>query len=345
MQFSLPVHGGSDAQGTPVHDFSTNSNACGPCPLVLQALGQAHAAHYPDPHYTELRARLAAFHGVQARQVLVAASASEFIHRITAHARREGAAGVSLPQHHYGDYAHAARIWGLKTLPRGNGAPPGPGLHWACAPASPLGRDEDVWPLWQQAAGPGSWYVLDCAYVPLRLGADIDDRLRREAMGRAWQIWTPNKALGLTGVRAAYVLAPQAACDAEIAALVALACSWPVGAHGVAMLQAWTEAATQQWLAHSRELLREWKAQQLALCACLGWEVLQGHEANYFVARLPDVQQARMPQGLHYLREQGLKLRDCTSFGLPGHVRLGVLAPASQLALEQAWMNYWKQAL
>ena len=24
-------HGGPDALGAPVHDFSTNSNACGPC--------------------------------------------------------------------------------------------------------------------------------------------------------------------------------------------------------------------------------------------------------------------------------------------------------------------------
>jgi histidinol-phosphate aminotransferase len=24
-----------------------------------------------------------------------------------------------------------------------------------------------------------------------------------------WQLWTPNKALGLTGVRAAYAMAPQ----------------------------------------------------------------------------------------------------------------------------------------
>ena len=37
------------------------------------------------------------------------------------------------------------------------------------------------------------------------------------------------------------------------------------------------------------------------------------------------------------LRAQGIKLRDCASFGLPGTVRLGVLPPASQAALERAW--------
>jgi histidinol-phosphate aminotransferase len=38
------------------------------------------------------------------------------------------------------------------------------------------------------------------------------------------------------------------------------------------------------------------------------------------------------------LRAHGIKLRDTASFGLPGHVRLGVLPPASQQALRRAWL-------
>ncbi|MGL6203454.1 MAG: aminotransferase class I/II-fold pyridoxal phosphate-dependent enzyme, partial [Giesbergeria sp.] len=60
----LPVHGGTDALGAALHDFSTNSNACGPCPAALAAVQQADATRYPDPAYTDLRAQLAAFHGV-----------------------------------------------------------------------------------------------------------------------------------------------------------------------------------------------------------------------------------------------------------------------------------------
>ena len=92
----------------------------------------------------------------------------------------------------------------------------------------------------------------------------------------------------------------------------------------------------QQWLAHSLQQLRDWKAQQLALCARLGWQVVPGHQANYFVARLPV---GDMAACLAAWRAQGIKLRDCASFGLPGHVRLGVLPPASQAALEHAWRS------
>ena len=39
------------------------------------------------------------------------------------------------------------------------------------------------------------------------------------------------------------------------------------------------------------------------------------------------------------LRERGIKLRDCTSFGLPGHLRLSVQTPAAQDALHHAWQH------
>ena len=38
---SLRIHGGPDAHGVPLHDFSTNSNACGPCPVALLAINKA----------------------------------------------------------------------------------------------------------------------------------------------------------------------------------------------------------------------------------------------------------------------------------------------------------------
>ncbi|MEG0413789.1 MAG: aminotransferase, partial [Comamonas sp.] len=106
---------------------------------------------------------------------------------------------------------------------------------------------------------------------------------------------------------------------------------------GVAMLQAWVTPVVQQWLQASLVQLRHWKTQQLQLCADLGWAVLPGHQANYFVARWPARLHASMPQHLAALRGQGIKLRDAASFGLPGCVRMGVLPPASQQALALAW--------
>ena len=325
---TLLCHGGPDAQGAAPHDFSTNSNACGPCPLALAAVQQADATRYPDPAYTDLRAQLAAFHGVEAARIVLAGSASEFIHRITALAAQRGVRAVAVPPHGYGDYAQAARARSLAvhTEPHATA-----GLHWACEPSSPLGQADAALAAWPAAGDPAQTLrVLDCAYQPLRL------HTHPAPPPTCWQLWSPNKALGLTGVRAAYAIAPQGA-DADAADLAALAPSWPTGAHGVALLQAWVQPTTQQWLADGLPRLREWKDRQIALCTALGWQVLPGSQANYFCARPPV---ADLPALLHALRAQGIKLRDCASFGLPGVVRMGVLAPESQDALRQAWMRF-----
>lgn len=319
------LHGGPDALGVPRFDFSTNSNACGPCPHALVAVQQADATCYPDPHYSALRARLAAFHGVDMRRVVVGASASGLIHQFSAWVAQWGGGTVCVPRHHYGDYAHAAQAAGL-ALARGV---KGAGLLWGCEPSSPLGQAQQELTTWVDGLEATQHLVLDCAYAPLRLsGAPTLDAAR---MQRVWQLHTPNKALGLTGVRGAYAIAPLGA-EVAAEALAALGPSWPVGAHGVAMLEVWCRPGPQQWLAQSLQTLRTWKARQVRVLEGMGWTCLPS-ETHFFCAR-PAV--GDVPQMLHTLREHGIKLRDAMSFGLPGHVRLGVLPPSAQDALAGA---------
>ena len=330
MPDQAPVHGGPDALGVPLYDFSTNANACGPSPGGVHALRQAEHHHYPDPAYTALCASLAQLHGVAPARVVMAASASEFIHRITSYAARSGLRFARLPTHGYGDYARAAHNWGINC---GAAQAVVPALHWACEPASPLGTADASLAAWTQGLHADALRVLDCAYVPLRL-----DGLTTALPEGVWQLWSPNKALGLTGVRAAYAIAPATAvANGSAAALRALSPSWPLGADGVALLQAWAQADAQDWLAQSLVTLRHWKAAQLQLCADLGWAVLPGSLANFFTAR-PPVRD--LPALLLALRTRGIKLRDCASFGLTGHVRLGVLGPTAQRALAAAWRQY-----
>lgn len=341
-------HGGTDAHGQAPHDFSTNSNACGPCPAAWAAVQSADAGHYPDPAYTALRQALAQFHGVAAWRVLVAGSASEFIHRITQWAQLQGVRHVELPLHSYGDYAQAALARHMTVQCRGIAATghvpttQALPLQWSCEPSSPCGLADAALPAWlAQSDASALLRTADCAYAPLRLDLQGDDWLAqsRQRQAHCWQLFSPNKALGMTGVRAAYAIAPLplaapvSAVEQAIGQLDALAPSWPVGSHGVAMLHAWAAPATQQWLCECRPVLRRWKAQQISLCEERGWPVWPGSMANYFVCQpgVPDL--ARL---LQTLRGKGIKLRDCASFGLPGRVRLGVLAPASQAALRES---------
>jgi histidinol-phosphate aminotransferase len=328
------IHGGPDGLGVALHDFSTNSNACGPCPAAQAAVQQADATRYPDAGYTALRGQLAAFHQVDEARVLLAGSASEFIFRITTLAVRRGAHAAWLPPLSYGDYAQAAHAHRMPISGQTGEAQ----LIWACEPSSPLGVGQAGLQTLVDHRQAQTFVVLDRAYEPLRLSSAAS--LSLQQLQNVWQLWTPNKALGLTGVRAAYVIAPVEQADAA-AALEELCPSWPVGAHGEAMLQSWTGREAQRWLADSLKTLREWKARQIGICESLGWQCLPS-EANFFCARPAVPEGFSLQQALAALRAQGVKLRDTTSFGLPGHVRLGVLAPAAQDALHNAWQQLLK---
>ena len=347
------IHGGTDALGLPVFDFSTNSNAAGPCAVAQSAIAQADATRYPDPSYAALRDTLAAFHGCAASRIAIAGSASEFIFRITALAKLQGLGSVCVPVHSFGDYAHAAQAWGLPLTTDAKAA----GLVWHCKPSSPLGQiDPDV-----VRVSSNVIHILDLAYAPLQLSgsllsfpqrrestsATMDSRLRGNDSGNdglnddsysaVWQLYSPNKALGLTGVRAAYAIAPLDSQDL-VDQLVSLSASWPLGAHGVALLDSWVKADVQSWLSDSLQTLQVWKTRQTELLELLGW-LCQPSVTNFFCAspNLPDG--LTLEQALTALRQQGIKLRDTTSFGLPGQVRVSVQPPAAQDALHRVWLN------
>lgn len=329
-----PTHGGPDALGVPAYDFSSNQNAAGPCPSATAAVQAADCGHYPDPHYTQLRRALADFYQVDDWRIVIGASSSELIFRLSAlaahsTAAQAGSAKVWLPAHHYGDYARAAQIMGLQATSDADAAK----LVWWCEPSSPLGQLQPDLLEWFDRPQIQQIRVLDCAYEPLRL--EGESLLTRILHDKIWRLYSPNKALGMTGVRGAFCIAPQHA-GAQVKRLNAMAASWPLGAHGVAMLHAWVQPEAQSWLAQSLPLLRQWKAEQIALCQDkLGWQVQAGI-ANFYTASLPVKDLNNL---LAQLRAQGVKLRDCASFGLPGRVRMAALPPVAHSALKNAWLQ------
>lgn len=329
---NLPrIHGGPGANGPARFDFSTTANACGPCPMALAAVRDAPYQHYPDPAYTALRQQLAALHQVAPERVVLAASASEFIFRITAVG---GNGPVAVPVHAFGDYTTAARGHGravVHGLPEANHAT----LVWHTDPSSPCGLSEDRphgFMPWRDPAQP-VWAVVDRACEPLRLaGASA---WAGDAADDVFQLYSPNKALGLTGVRAAYAIAPLHGA-AMVQRLEAACPSWPLGAAGVALLTAWATPAVQQWVAESRHTLRAWKQRQTDGLARLGWQV-QPSVANYFLLRPPPAAgmgAAAVPYCETVvqpaLAAAGVAWRNTTSFGLPGAWRVSVQAPAVQ---------------
>lgn len=322
-------HGGPDASGAPRFDFSSNGNAAGPLPSVARAVALADRIRYPDPGYHALRQRLAAFHAVDAERVVIAASASEFIQRFTRVAVSLGSPHALVAGPGYGDYAAAAALAGVATVidvPDAVRRPSNGALWWITEPANPTG-DTVAGALATsiaQARAGGGIVALDLAYQPLRL----DDRALPHEARDAWQLWSPNKACGLTGVRAAYAIAPPGD-EAMAQILRGHAASWPVGADGVAMLAAFVAPAAQAELTSCLPRLRAWRDALAGALRERGWRVEDARSVTpFFVAQAP------AGVDLAILRARwGIKLRPTDSMGLPGRVRLSAQPAAARQAL------------
>lgn len=347
----MRVHGGPDRYGAARHDFSVCANPLGPCGVAYGLVSVADPARYPDPASTRLREQLALRHAVAPERVLIAASASEFIQRMTAAAVRLAtqAISVEVPRHGYGDYAAAASAWGLPVQARGGletgeltmapaaaspsaaaAAPPlAPGLRWWAEPSSPLGRDAR--PPQEPGAVPT---VLDAVYEPLRLDGESSwTPAQRDAV---YVLHSPNKALGLCGLRGAYAIAPAGNDEPGRrwrAALEALCPSWPLSAAGAAMLDAWSRPETVAWLQESLAPLRRWRDTLVQTLVRHRFEIAPSVTA--FCC-------ARPPAGIDAtalalaLRRDGIGVRNAASFGLPGWWRLSAQQPDAIAALDLA---------
>jgi histidinol-phosphate aminotransferase len=316
------MHGGTDALGIARFDFSTNSNACGPCPSAWASVKEADVSHYPDPSYVDLRLQLAKFHGVELSRILIASSASEFIQRVTAWSKLKGGKYFWTPQHAYVDYAHAAHVWGMLKVDHFEQA----NLVWLCDPSTPLGQTVAEGELHRVISKSSFTTVIDCAYRPLRLeGKYLHES---NVLDQVWQLWSPNKALGMTGVRGAYVVAPLGS-QSSVLELEALSASWPLGVHGQAMLLAWTLEETQAWVKDTRKVLKEWKTALVSSLEQKGWSCLSS-QSHYFCAKPPVKILASD------LRRFDIKLRDASSFGFSGLWRLSAQKPEALCALELA---------
>ncbi|WP_347242064.1 aminotransferase class I/II-fold pyridoxal phosphate-dependent enzyme [Thermus sp.] len=300
-----PIHGGTDEGREPLYDFSTNANALGPNPVILERLKAVDPSRYPDPLYRRLRAALAEAHGVRPEQVAVGTGTSELIHRLARWTYLRGPILLLPPT--FSEYARAARaldlpLWEaespeafLELLPRSS-------LAFLCVPNNPTG---EVYPFLEEAARrAGGALVLDLAYY------DLMESPPPLPQG-AFRLYSPNKAHGLTGVRAGYLVAPL-----DLTHFQNLAPSWPLSVYGEALLQAHLDPEARAWLEESkRELLRLRRLLAQGL-RDLGLEVRES-PANFLLVRV-----GKATEVARALRERGLRVRDATSFGLPEWLRL-----------------------
>lgn len=336
MDPSRPVHGGLNLAelralglgAAEVLDFSASINPLGVSPAVTEALRHLDLAAYPDPECRELRDALGERLGVQADRILIGNGATELIHLIArALLRSADAAAIFTPT--FGEFQAACRLQGVAPVSIASAegrtfrwdlpaaarliAALRPSLLFLCNPNNPTGTylGADDLEAIAAALGDAGLLVLDEAYAPfVERRWDAARLLRR---GNVALLRSMTKDHALTGLRLGYLLSSRAVVER----VRRFQHSWSVNAAaqaaGVAAL------ADGAHVARGREAVRCGRSYLTQELGRLGLSCTEA-SANFLLAGVGAAAALR----LRLLREHRVCVRDCASFGLPDHVRIGV---------------------
>lgn len=328
-----------------VIDFSASVNPYGPSSAVKRALRTVPLDRYPDPYALLLVEALSRFLDVGSEWIVPGNGASELL-RMAAHAWAGPDRLVASLSPSFGEYSAAAASvaapWATFDTSPDDGFRTDvnrlsrfihehrPALLYLCNPNNPTGDylgQDDVERI-VAAAAPGT-VVLDEAYVSFVSNASPSIGLL-ERWPNLVIVRSMTKDHALTALRLGYALAHPDRAASFRRALP----SWNV--NGLAQAAGVAALSDVEYMTASVRRVNRAKQQLLRGLQALGLEPIGG-AANFV---LVDVQDAAAVRG--ELLRQGLMVRDCTSFGLPGHVRIAVRRPSEQRRLLGALGEVWE---
>ena len=354
-----PVHGGVKpsqlrALGLSpedVLDFSASVSPIGPPDGVWDAMRKVDLGAYPDPACLELRESLSQTlptsqgKPIPVERILVGNGSTEIIHLLArvylfnTGSNNEPRVFQLTPT--YGEYTGACRqagavissfeatsspsfYWDIGQAAE-RVAEEGPRLVFVCNPNNPTGvylSRQEIEPLAEAAAASGSLLVIDEAY--LSFVSDRWDSMSLPALDNVVLLRSMTKDYALTGLRLGYAIASEEV----IANLQEFQPDWSV--NGLAQAAGLAALADNDYLPRARQAVDQAKS---LLSDRLDRLSLTVHPsaANFLLVNVGDASVWH-----DKLMRLGLFVRDCTSFGLPEHIRIGIRSMADCQRLIEA---------
>jgi histidinol-phosphate/aromatic aminotransferase/cobyric acid decarboxylase-like protein len=326
------VHGGLDPEElarfgvapSGIVDFSVNVNPYGPCAPVVEAARSAALDVYPDPHGRLARARWAERLQVSSASVCVGHGASDLFWAIVLARVRPGDK-VVIAEPTFSELAVAARAahaqvqsvvadalsgfrHDLDALARGAHDAR---ILYLCSPNNPTGVYLPVDAVAQLSrALPATWIVLDQSF--LSLSDHAGDELC-ELPANVIRVRSLTKDYALPGLRIGLAVGDPA----SIRRIEAARPTWPTSAPALSAIAA--AALERTFVAQSYLRMRADRDEVRRLLMNHGYAV-QVPSSTYCLAQVGAASAFRARMLRH-----GVNVRDCTSFGLPGYVRVAAL--------------------
>ncbi|MHC1592927.1 MAG: pyridoxal phosphate-dependent aminotransferase [Methermicoccaceae archaeon] len=310
------MHGGkveaeSRKREKPLLEFSASLNPLGP--PSLPDSWNARIEHYPDDSYTELKEVAAQFFGVSPQCIVPGNGSSELV-RLFAETLFERGDKVVIPTPTFSEYEFACRLSGasVRTVPDEKLLDlPTHDLKavFLCNPNNPTGRllkRAQVLKLAQRCEDTDTALFVDEAFMEL---SDSDESIAPhvEEHESLFVIRSLTKAFAVPGIRVGFAIThPRTASFMNMARL-----TWTLGALPEEVAIEFLRNA-QPYLESARKLIREERAFLQE-----GFERLelfpQPSSVNYLLIDMGNVSSTHFCERM---REEGVLVRDCRSFGL-----------------------------
>lgn len=325
------IHGGVDLadlaqrglSAADVIDFSVNLNPYGPAHDVVAAARASTWERYPDPRALSARTAWAQTLGTSPDHIAVGQGAADLFWAI-AHAFVERDQRVVIAEPTFSEMRVAAenvgatidRVWADErsgfafSAPRIAHACRGAALLYVCTPNNPTGRHVPAREIDLLArALPDTKVVVDQSFLSL---SDHADEQRYAFSSNVIVVRSLTKDFALAGLRVGYlVAAPEL-----VERIEAQRPTWHTSAPALGAIEA--AAHSEAFVRRSQLALRTDRAFLQRELSRLGVRVCPS-TAPFVLADVTDAQRVRSA-----LLEQGMVVRDCSSFGLPGYVRIAV---------------------
>ena len=313
-----PVHHGGAAQliakgldPKTLIDFSANILPVDEPLAVSSAIQNSDSRPYPDPHCTALRNALAEHHSIEPRNILCANGSVELIAAIARTClREEDCALIVGPT--FGEYEAAVRLVNatpiivlttniddiIESIEQHQ-----PALVFLCNPNNPTGH------LWSES---------DVDQIVAKAPLILDEAYASFLRPLKAPYWGPGKIVlrsltkdhALAGLRIGYAIAESE----DLSLLSRSLVPWNVSTVAQnAALAALSNPAPYQAAMEALWIERDWLITSLV---GLGFSIVNG-STPFFLLEVESAQEC-----YDRLLESGIVVRDCTSFGLPKHIRI-----------------------
>ena len=327
------IHGSFDAStaadlgrsSADVLDFSASSNVIGPPPGVAEAIARVDVAAYPDRDAMTLRRALAERHAVQQSAIVLGNGSTEIVWAVARAFLGKGDEALIIGPT-YGEYDVATRACGARIAnvfagpPRyepdmaeiaGQLARAAPRVVWLCHPNNPTGGAFPVESLpGLVAVAPESLFVVDEAYFCL--GEGVASALPLIAGGHVLVVRSMTKDYALAGLRVGYAIGAPSLVDAVRRVIP----PWSVNA--LAQAAALVALNDRDHLERARQAVASARAHLTSGLSALGLAPYAS-VANFVLVRVGDATKMACA-----LLNRGIAVRNCSSFGLPDCIRIGV---------------------